>query len=197
MRCLCWTLVSTAVVMTLSAGCANRSAAPGNTLGSAGTAAPGTATTDTAGGSPSQQAAAKMNERDYEAIMKKVGPTYVSMRKNLDGGEVTKSAAEAQQLAGLFGEAEKFWAQYNRRDAVKWAQKARTYATEIAGAVAAAEGYLRLDARVQRGIQLRLKRARTAATNMGAMCTQCHAKYREGEEATGFRFKPGALPVSR
>jgi cytochrome c556 len=167
MRCLCWTLVSTAVVMTLSTG--------------------------TSGASPSQRAAAKMTEQDYEAIMKKVGPAYVSMRKNLDGGEVTPAAKAAQQLAQLFGEAEKFWAQHNKRDAVKFAQTARTYATQIAGDLAAAEGFLRLDPRVQRGIQLRLKSASTAATNMGAMCKQCHGTYREGDEATGFRIKPGAL----
>ena len=193
MRCLCWTLVSTAAVLTLSAGSANRSDASDSAPGSGRTAAPGTATTGTAGGWPSQQAPAKMTEQDYEAIMKKVGPTYVSMRKNLEGGEVTVAAKEAQQLAELFGEAEKFWAQYNTRDAVNWAQRARTHATEISSAVAAAEAFARLDRRVQTPVQLRLRRARTAATNMGAMCTQCHGTYREGNEATGFHIKPGAL----
>ena len=193
MRCLCWSLVSTAVVMTLSAGCANRSAASGNTPGSGSTAAPGTPTTDAARGSASQQGGRKMTEQDYDAIMKEVGPTYVSMRKNLDSGEVTGAAKEPQHLAELFGEAEKFWAQYNRQDAVKWAQMARTSATEIADAMTAAEGFSRLDPRIQRSIQARLTMARTAATNMGAMCKQCHGTYREGDEATGFRIKPGTL----
>jgi hypothetical protein len=62
----------------------------------------------------------------------------------------------------------------------------RSCATEIGG-------YRRLDGRVQRGIALRLKRSKTAATNMGAMCKRCHGTYREGDEATGFRIKPGAL----
>lgn len=193
MRSLCWSLVSTAVVMTLSAGCANRSAASGNTPGSGSTAAPGGATTATAGGTPSQQAAAKKAEQDYEAIMKEVGATYLSMRKNLDSGELTDAAKEPKRLAELFGEAEKFWAQYNRQDAVKWSQTARTYSTEIAESVTAAEGFLRMDPRIQSPIQARLRRARTAATNMGALCKQCHGTYREGDEATGFRIKPGAL----
>ena len=185
MRCLCWSLVSTAVVMTISAGCANRSAASGNT--------PSSGSPATAGGTPSQQAAQKKAEQDYEAIMKEVGATYSSMRKNLDSGEVTGAAKEPQRLAELFGEAEKFWAQYNRQDAVKWSQTARTYATEIAENLTAAEGFLRMDPRVQSPIQARLRRARTAATNMGATCKQCHGTYREGDEATGFRLKPGAL----
>ena len=193
MRCLRWTLVSTAVVMTLSAGFANPSATAGLTQGSGTPAAPGTAASDAAGASPSQQAAAKMTEQDYEAIMKKVGPTYASMRKNLNAGEVANTAKDAPQLAELFGQAEKFWAQYNRQDAVKWARAARTYATEIASAMASVEGFLRLEPRVQQGIQIRLNRANTAATNMGAMCKQCHGTYREGDEATGFRIKPGAL----
>lgn len=193
MRCLCWTLVSTAAVLTLSAGSANRSDASDHAPGSGRTAAPGTATTGTAEGWLPQQAPAKLTEQDYEAIMKKVGPTYVSMRKNLEGGEVTVAAKEAQQLAELFGEAEKFWAQYNTRDAVNWAQRARAYATEISSAVAAAEAFARLDRRVQTPVQLRLRRARVAATNMGAMCKECHGTYREGNEATGFHIKPGAL----
>ena len=193
MRCLRWTLVSTAVVMTLSPGFADRSAASADTPVWGTTAAPGTAASDPAGASPSQQAAAKMTAQDYQAIMKKVGPTYASMRKNLNAGEVANTAYEAKQLAELFGQAEKFWALYKKQDAVKWAQTARTYATEIANDMAAVEGRLRLDPRVQQGIQLRLKNALTAGTNMGAMCKQCHGTYREGDEATGFRIKPGAL----
>jgi cytochrome c556 len=170
MRCLCRTLVSTAVVMTLSAVCFNRTDASGNA-----------------------QAAAKMTQKDYEAIMKKVGPAYASMRKNLDGGELAKSESDAKQLAELLGQAEKFWAQNKRPDAVKWAHQAQSYATQIASGIAAAQALNRLEPRVQRPVKRRLQRAQTAATNLGAVCKQCHGKYREGSEATGFRIKPGVL----
>jgi cytochrome c556 len=165
------TLVSTAVVMMLSAGCANRTNASGNT----------------------PRAAAKMTQKDYEAIMKKVGPAYASLQKELDRGELAKSETEAKQLVELFGEAEKFWAQYNRPDAVRWAHQAQTSATQIASGIHAAQALNRLEPRVQRPVQRRLQRAQTAATNMGAVCKQCHGKYREGSEATGFRIKPGVL----
>jgi cytochrome c556 len=204
MRSLCWSLVATAVVMTLSAGCANRTAASGNNPDPVSTAQPETATPETARGTPSQpaaakmteqsqQAAAKMTEQDYDAIMKKVAGAYASMRKNLDSGEVNGAAKDPQQLAELFGEAEKFWTQYNRQDAVKWSQTARTHATQIADALTAAEGFLRVDPRIQRPIQARLTRARTMATNLGETCKQCHGTYREGDEASGFRIKPGTL----
>jgi cytochrome c556 len=58
MRCLCWVLVSTAVMML---------------SGYEG------------GGSAPQQPAAKMTAEDYDAIMKNVGPAFASMRKNLEG----------------------------------------------------------------------------------------------------------------
>jgi cytochrome c556 len=193
MRCLCWSLVATAVVMTSSAGCANRTAASGNSPDPISTAKPGTASTDTAPGTPSQPAGARMTEQDYDAIMKKVGPAYALMRKKLEKGDVAGAATEPQQLAELFGEAEKFWAQYKKQDAVKWSQMARAYATEIADALTAAEGFLRLDPRVQGGVQLRLRRARTRATDMDGTCKQCHGTYREGDQAKGFRIKPGAL----
>jgi cytochrome c556 len=175
MRRLYRTLVPTAVVMTLSAGGAGRSDASVDPQGSG------------------SKAAKKMTEQDYRAIMKKVGPTYASMRKNLDSGDFTKPQAEARQLAGLFGEVEKFWAQHNRPDAVKWAHQARSYATQVGGAVAAVEGFRGVDARVQSAMQLRMKRARLAAANMEATCKECHGTYREGSAATGFRIKPGVL----
>jgi hypothetical protein len=203
MRCLCWSLVTTVVVLTLSAGCANRTAASGDSPEPVSAAKPGTATPE-ARGTPSQPAAAKMTEQsqqaaatmteqDYDAIMKKVGPAYALMRKKLEKGDVDGAATEPRQLAELFGEAEKFWAQHKKQDAVKWSQMARANATEIADALIAAEGFLRLDPRVQGGVQLRLRRARTTATSLADTCKQCHATYREGDEAKGFRIKPGAL----
>jgi cytochrome c556 len=192
MRSLFWSLFLTAVI-TLS-GCAKRADDPATTPGPGSTAAPGTATTDTAGQSASQKAAAKMTEQDYDAIMKKVGPTYASMQKNLKpDGDLAEAGKNAEQLAELFGEAEKFWAQYNKDDAVKWAQTARTYATQIAGGLAASQGMRRSEPRVQRGAILRVEKVTATATEMGALCKQCHSTYREGDAASGFRMKPGVL----
>lgn len=138
-------------------------------------------------------AAARVTEQDYDALMKKVGPVYAAMAKNLDGGEVDRVAKDAQQLAEWFGTAEKFWAQHKREDAVKWAQAAQKRAAEISTGVTAAQGYLRSDARVQSGVQERLSRARASVTNLGDICQACHAAYREGNATDGFRIKASAL----
>lgn len=165
MRCLCLTLVFAAAVMTT--------------------------------GPQARQATSKppvpISEQDYEAIMKKVGPAYAAMSKNLDGGEIDKAAKDAQQLSELFGEAEKFWTRHKREDAVKWAQAARRHAAEIATGLGAARGYLKSDSKVQSGVQVRLSRARTSVTNLGNVCQMCHKAYREGDATTGFRIKASAL----
>jgi cytochrome c556 len=143
------------------------------------------------------QAASKppgpISEQDYEAIMKKVGPAFAAMSKNLDGGEVDRAAKDAQQLSELFTEAEKFWAQHKREDGVKFAQAARKQADEVVSGVTAARGYLKSDARVQTGVQARLSRARTSVSTLKTICERCHTAYREGDATAGFRIKPSAL----
>jgi cytochrome c556 len=176
MRSLCCTMISAAGLMTLLDGYLVRSDASGN--------------------APVQQTTAKMTDEDYRAIMKKVGPLYTTMRKNLDRGETIAVVKEAEQLGELFGDVEKFWTQETTPDAVRWAQKARTLVTQIASGVRNVEAYRRSDGRIQSGILLRLKRTRADATSLGAVCKECHATYREGDEDTGFRIKRRA-PSSR
>lgn len=137
--------------------------------------------------------AAPMTAEDYDALMKKVGPVFTAMSKNLDSGKVDLVPKDAQQLGELFGQAEKFWAGHKREDAVKWTQAAQKHAGEIAEGVTAALGYLRSDARVQSGVQERLSRARASVASLGAVCQQCHTTYREGNAASGFRIKANTL----
>jgi cytochrome c556 len=99
------------------------------------------------------------------------------LRKKADAGAAADAAKDAQQLAELFGNVERFWAQHKKADAVKWAQQARTYASDAAGAAATNNA----------------EKVRTAANNMGGMCKQCHGTYRQGDAQAGFRIKPGVL----
>lgn len=165
MRCLCLTLVFAAAVMTTGPHANQATSQP-----------PG-----------------PISEQDYEAIMKKVGPAYAALAKDLDAGEVDRAAKDAQQLSDLFGEAEKFWARNKREDAVKWSQAARRHAAEVAAGLGAARGYLRSDSKVQSGVQARLSRARTSVTTLGNVCQQCHKAYREGDAKSGFHIKASAL----
>jgi hypothetical protein len=169
------------VALGMSAACANRSNTPAQGGTATGAAAPagGTQTAGAPagarGGGPGAQAAARMPPDALDPIMKKVGPTNAEMRKKLMGNMVADARSDALALAELFGEVERFWAQNNRPDAVKWAQQARANASEAAGAAAAGDG----------------TKAQASADNMLAACKQCHGMYREGDQQTGFRIKPG------
>jgi cytochrome c556 len=120
---------------------------------------------------------ARMAPQDLEQLMQKIGPTYSSLRKNLQGGDTGAAGKQAQQLAELFGGVEKFWTQHNRPDAVKWAGQARTTASESAGSAVGGDA----------------AKAAAAAENMGAACKQCHGTYRESDGQGGYRIKPGVL----
>jgi cytochrome c556 len=162
MRILCGIAI---VTLGISAACASRSDAP---------------LTTSAGAQPTPaaaQAPAGKTPRDLEALMKNIGPTSQAMRMHLMANQLADAGKEAQQLAVWFGDVEQFWAQYNKADAVKWAQEARTFATSVAGAVAAGDAM----------------KATQAANNMQGDCKQCHGTYREMDPAGGFRIKPGVL----
>lgn len=134
-------------------------------------------TTTAAAGTPGAQAAARLTVQDLEARMKNIGSTYPAMRKNLMANMLADAATQAQELATWFGDVERFWAQNSKPDAVKWAQDARTFATEVAGTATAGD----------------VKKAEQAAANMQGACKQCHGTYREMDPAGGFRIKPGVV----
>ena len=165
MRCLCLTLVFAAAVMT--------------TVPDANQAA--------------SKPPVPISEQDYDAIMKKVGPAFAAMSKKLDDGNVDLAVKDAQQVSELFAEVEKFWAQHKREDAVKFAQAARKEADAVVNGVAGARGYLKSDARVQSGVQVKLSRARASVATLKNTCQRCHTAYREGDMTSGFHIKPGAL----
>jgi cytochrome c556 len=134
-----------------------------------------TSTTSARGGGAAVQAA--MTEADYDGLMKKVGPTNGAMRKKIMGNMLADAAKDAQTLATLFGDVERFWTQQKKTDAMKWAAEARMFATEIAGAAAG-------------GDQMKTQQA---ADNLLGDCKQCHGMYREGSAEAGFRIKPGTI----
>ena len=154
MRTFC---VIAAIIVSASAGCASKDTV-GTTTGK-------------------DEAQSRLNEKDLEQLMQKIGPTYQALRKELQGTAVADAAKTAQQLGDLFGGVEKFWTQQNKADAVKFASTARTYAAEAAGAAAAGNA----------------AKAIAAAENMGGACKQCHGTYRESDGQGGYRIKPGVI----
>lgn len=161
-----------ALSLAAAVGCAGRTVTTTSTTGSA-TGVTASSTANTAGA----QAAALLTPEDLEKRMESIGTTFPAMRMHLMGGTLQDAAKEAQQLATLFGDVERFWAQHKREDAVKWAQSARMFAAEAAGAATANDAM----------------KAMQAANNMQGACKQCHGTYREMDPAGGFRIKPGVV----
>lgn len=126
---------------------------------------------------PGAEAAARITPQEYDAFEKMIGEQYPDLQKQLAARDLAKAANAAKELAVSFGDVERFWAQNKRADAVKWAQDARSLATQVAGAAAAGDA----------------AKAGRAAASLEGMCMQCHAAYREADAGGGFRIKPAAL----
>src|SRR6266403_2807994 len=111
--------------------------------------------------------------RPYNEIMKDVGATFASLKKNLDANSAASAAEDAAKLEGLFTETEAFWAPLNTKDAVGFAKSAR----EASAAVAAAAK------------NNDLKAAQASAAAVQKACGLCHFAHRE-ETSKGFLIKP-------
>jgi hypothetical protein len=109
--------------------------------------------------------------------MKSISSTNGTLRMKIMNNQLADAAKDGQQLALYFGDVERFFSQHSKADAVQWAQQARTYASDAAGAAAAGDGM----------------KAMAAANNMTGTCKQCHGTYREGDAQTGYRIKAGVI----
>ena len=117
---------------------------------------------------------AAAQKRPYDLVMKDVGSTFDSLRKDLDGGNVAAAAADATKLERLFRETEEFWTPFKTRDAIDAAKGAR----EASGAVAAAAK------------SKDLPKAKTAVSGLGRFCGTCHNSHREQMPDKSYRIKP-------
>src|SRR5262245_4032212 len=166
------------VIFALAAIAASACATHHETSGATGTSGTTTATSGTTAAPPAARATPPaLTPADLEAAMKKIGPAYASVLKNLQGTTASAAAGDAKTIATEFGTVEKFWAQHNKPDAVKWAQDAGKAASDIAGAAAANDAM----------------KAQAASQTLGAQCKSCHTAYREGTQQSGFKVKAGAI----
>jgi len=112
--------------------------------------------------------------RPYNQVMKDVGATFASLRKNLDANSAAAAAEDAAKLEGLFTETEAFWARFDTRDAMDFAKRGRDAAAAI-GAAGKAGGDL--------------KAAQPSVAVIQKACANCHFSHRE-ETGKGFFIKP-------
>ncbi len=111
--------------------------------------------------------------RPYNQIMKDVGATFASLKKNLDANSATAAAQDAAKLEGLFAETEAFWAPFDTKDAISFAKRARDAAAAVG---AAAKGN-------------DIKAAQESYSVIQKNCANCHFSHRE-ETGKGFLIKP-------
>lgn len=105
----------------------------------------------------------KMSEDDYDKLMKAVGQTAGSLRKNAEAQNADAVSADAKKIAGLFKDANTFWTEQNNKEAADWSKSAMDHATEIDKAAAAKN---------MAGVGEHTKL-------MMGTCQTCHAKYRD------------------
>ena len=81
--------------------------------------------------------------RPYNEIMKDVGATFPSLKKNLDANNGAAAAEDAAKLQKFFSETEAFWTPLNTQDAVGFSKRAQEVAAAIETAYHATGRYPR------------------------------------------------------
>ena len=104
-----------------------------------------------------------MTDEDYDKLMKSVGQTAGSLRKNLEGSMADGIAADAKKMADLMKSNQTFWTQRKNQEAADWAKGAMDHAMAIEKAVAAKD----------------MAGAADHQKQLGATCQTCHMKYRD------------------
>jgi cytochrome c556 len=111
--------------------------------------------------------------RNYDQVMKDIGATFASLKKNLDANTAAAAAEDAGKLEGFFKETEAFWTTFQTRDAIGFAKGAQEAAAAVG---AAAKGN-------------DIKAAQASYARIGRSCAGCHLAHRE-ELQKGFRIRP-------
>jgi len=111
--------------------------------------------------------------RPYDQIMKDVGATFASLKKNLDANSAAAAIEDAAKLQGLFKETEAFWAPLKTKDAVDFAKRARDAAAAVGTAAKGND----------------TKAAQASYTAIQKSCANCHFSHRE-ETGKGFLIRP-------
>jgi hypothetical protein len=118
-------------------------------------------------------AAAFAQSRPYDQVMKDIGATFASLKKNLDANTAPAAAEDAAKLEGFFKETEAFWTPFKTKDAIGFAKGAQ----EAAAAVGAAAK------------ESNIKGALASYAGIQRYCANCHSAHRE-ELQKGYRIKP-------
>jgi len=118
--------------------------------------------------------AVAQQHRPYNLIMKDVGETWASLKKNLDSNAGAAAAVDAAKMQILFAEVEAFWSPLNTNDAVNYAKRAQEGALAIGAAAKSND----------------MKAALTSYAATQKNCGNCHFTHREDTGKGGFQIRP-------
>jgi cytochrome c556 len=110
---------------------------------------------------------------EMPALMKAIGQTNGSLRKNIEAKQGPEAAKDAQKLADVYKQVGDFFAKTHTDDAVEIAKKGQTAAMEVATAATAGN----------------FEAAAASSKALGGTCGPCHMAHREKLEAGGYKIK--------
>lgn len=103
------------------------------------------------------------SEEEFDKLMKSVGATNGSLRKNVEAQATDAIVADAKKMAGLMKDNQAFWTARQNHEAADWAKGAMEAAMAIEKAAAAKDATAMA----------------TAAKTLGSACATCHGKNRD------------------
>jgi cytochrome c556 len=125
-------------------------------------------------------AQAKMSTEEYAKLMKANVQAVGAMNKAIGSGGYADAKTQLATLRQNFTSLQGFWAGVKKDDAVAIVK----------------DGLTRLDAldKMLSAATVDQMAAQAAAKEFGgATCGACHKLYREGDNQSGFKFKPGVI----
>jgi hypothetical protein len=111
-----------------------------------------------------------------QRVMTRLPPAQAALRKGIDGSSAELTKEQATIIKNAFTETEAFWKAKGNTEAMSIAAEGKKHADTILTASAAGQW----------------DQVKAAATPMGAVCGNCHGKYRERMDDGTFRIKAGS-----
>jgi hypothetical protein len=115
------------------------------------------------------------DDLSLQRLMTRLPPAQAALRKGIDGSSVDMVKEQASLMKAVFTETEAFWKTKGNTDAMGIAADGKKHADTILTAVAAGKW----------------DEIKAAATPLGAVCGNCHNKYRVRMDDGTFRIKTG------
>lgn len=110
---------------------------------------------------------------EMPALMKGIGATNGSLRKNIEAKQGPDAAKDAQKLAEIYKQVGAYFAKTNTDDAVTIAKSGETAAMDVSAAATAGD----------------FEKAAASSKAIGGTCGPCHMAHREKLESGGYKIK--------